>query len=695
MDFFFHPEGIALIGATANPQKGGYAILRNLVTGYKGGIYPVNPRYPEIDSIKCYPSVAEVPDPVDLAIVFVPGKLVPQIIRDCAARGIRGVMIESGGFAESGAEGRAMQEELKHIARETGIRLWGPNCMGLVDAVNRCVFSFVSPSIWENFFSGNVSLVVQSGMLSGAFLIDRMSHGTMGISKVCSVGNKVDVNECELLEYLIKDLETDAIGLYLESIPDGRHFMEICRTSRKPIVVLKGGKSPRGAAAAMSHTASMAGDKAVVSGALAQVGVTEAKDFDQMTDLCRTLALYPHVECSGRGRIAILTYSGGAGIVSADFIHECGLELAELSEKSVAAMKTVFPDWMKPSNPVDLWPAVEQQGAEKAYGTAFRAACADPGVDAIFVHVFVGGFSLNVDLSELAKEARMAGKPVFCWVIGKSDEVKAFQEKARVTGVPIYREIGRAVECMNAVFDRKRMMDAGFAGEVISDAFSISDTANDLLHKESGVLDEYLSKQILSGCGIPTVREEIVTKAKEAVSLLSEMEGPLVMKGLMPGQVHKSESGLVRLWISTESGVRKHFKSLKAKIGDAGKILLQKQVEGGVELIAGMLRDPQFGPCVMFGLGGIMAEVLKDAVFASAPLTHEEALALVGKLKSRQMLNGFRGAEPADRDALAQILVNLGRLGLAFPQIREIDINPLIVTNGRPVAVDASVILAK
>ncbi len=695
MNFFFHPRGIALIGATSNPAKGGYAILRNLVTGYKGGIYPVNPRYPEIDGVKCYPSVAEVPNPVDIAIVFVPGKQVPQIVRDCAARGIQGVMIESGGFAESGEEGRAMQEELKRIVQETGIRLWGPNCMGLVDAVNRYVFSFVSPTIWENFFPGNVSLIVQSGMLSGAFLIDRMSHGTMGISKVCSVGNKVDVDECELLEYLIRDMETDAIGLYLEAIPDGRHFMEICRSSRKPIVVLKGGKSPKGAAAAMSHTASMAGDTAVISGALTQVGVAQARDFDQMTDLCRTMALYPHVECSGMGRVAILTYSGGAGIVSADFIHECGLELAELSKESVTAMKTVFPEWMKPSNPVDLWPAVEQHGAEKAYGTAFRAACADPGVDAIFVHAFVGGFSLNIDLSSLAEQARIAGKPVFCWVIGKSDEAAAFQIKAREIGIPVFREISRAVECMDAVFSRKRMMDAGLSREVISDSFSVSDEANDLLHKESGVLDEHLSKQILAGCGIPTVKEQIVTKAKEAVSLLSEMGSPLVMKGLVPGQVHKTESGLVSLWLSNEAGVRKHFKSLKEKIGDTGKILLQKQVEGGAELIAGLLRDPQFGPCVMFGLGGIMAEVLKDAVFASAPITHEEALELIGRLKSQQMLNGFRGAEPADRNALAQILVNLGRLGLAFPQIREIDINPLIVTKGKPVAVDATVIIDK
>ncbi len=322
MDFFFKPRGVAVIGASANPVKGGHFILKNVINGFKGGIYPVNPGYTEIEGLTCYPSVSEVPDPLDLAIIFVPGPAVPAIVRECAERGIQGVMIESAGFAEIGDNGKHLQEQLVAIRTETGIRIWGPNCMGLVDAVNKQVFSFVLPSIWEGgLVTGDVSLVVQSGMLSAGFLIDIMSHATMGISKACSLGNKVDVDECDILEYLIDDPETGVIGLYLESIQNGRRFVELSRRSSKPIVVLRGGKSRKGARAALSHTASLAGNNAVVSGALAQVGVVEANDFKQMMDLCRTLSDYPAIPTNGAGRVAILTMSGAAGILSSDFIE--------------------------------------------------------------------------------------------------------------------------------------------------------------------------------------------------------------------------------------------------------------------------------------------------------------------------------------------------------------------------------------
>ena len=261
MDFFFKPRGIALIGASANPDKGGFSILYNLIKGFKGSIYPVNPKYEEIEGLRCYRSVPEVPDPVDLAIVFVPAEATLVAVRDCAARGIPGVMIQSAGFAESGdRQGNQLQEELRYIREEWGMRLWGPNCMGLVDAVNGLVFSFVAPSIWEQgLAAGKVSLIVQSGMLSAGFLIDLMTHGTMGISKACSIGNKVDVNECDLLQYLVDDPDTDAICLYLESIKDGHRFLELCRRSDKPIAVLKGGKSLKGARAAMRSSFSIKG----------------------------------------------------------------------------------------------------------------------------------------------------------------------------------------------------------------------------------------------------------------------------------------------------------------------------------------------------------------------------------------------------------------------------------------------------
>lgn len=694
MNFFFEPKGIALVGATPNPKKGGYAILKNLMIGFDGGIYPVNPRYQEIEGLRCFGSVAQTPDPVDLAVVFVPGRLVPGIIRDCAERGIRGVMIESGGFAESGQEGKALQAEAAEIARAAGVRLWGPNCMGLVDAKKRRIFSFVTPTIWDELIPGEVSLIVQSGMLSGAFLIDSMTHGTMGISKVCSIGNKMDVDECELLEYLIDDPDTGTIGLYLEAIPEGRRFVDICRRSRKPIVVLKGGRSAKGAEAARSHTASLAGDDKIVAGALAQAGVLRAVDFKQMMDICRALSMHPDIQTGEQGRVAVLTYTGGAGIVSADFIDEMALELADLSPITRTALKSVFPDWMPVSNPVDLWPAVERNGAEAAFGAAVKAVCADPGVDAIFLHAFAGGFALDPNMEVLASEARAAGKPLFCWLLGNAPDARAFQSRAQELGVPVFREIRRALECMEAVFVRKRMSMRSAAPSPSLEVPRPDRVAVSLIESGAGPLDEHLSKKILSAVGIPAVDETVVASVKEARDAASRFGFPVVMKGLIPGGVHKTESGLVRLGIDSADAAALHFEDLKKAAGESGKVLVQRQAPGGLELIAGFLRDPQFGPCVMIGAGGVLAEILDDAAFATAPIQRNEALDLMDRLKSRRLLDGFRSAPAADRERLADILIALGELGSAYPGILEIDINPLIISHGKPVAVDATVILA-
>jgi acyl-CoA synthetase (NDP forming) len=690
MQFFFRPRGIALVGATANPMKGGHSILHNLTRGFDGPVYPVNPRYETIDNLTCFPGVADVPDPVDLAIVFVPGPSVPDLIRQCARRGIRGVMIESSGFAEAGPEGQRLQQELVAIARETGIRLWGPNCMGLVDAKRGYVFSFVTPTIWdEGLTVGKVSLIVQSGLLSGGFLIDLMTHGTTGISKVCSVGNKVDVNECDLLEHLAEDPDTEAIGLYLEAIPEGRRFLELCRRCPKPVVVLKGGKSPAGAKAAQSHTASLAGDGAVVSGALAQAGVVEASGFKQMVDLCRTLAEYPEIRPEARGRVAILTYSGGSGIISADGLHALGMPLARLSEQTLAEIKKVFPEWMPVSNPVDLWPAVEQNGAQAVYTAAARAALADPEVDALFIHAFSGGFALGLDLGEIAAEARRRDKPMFCWLLGARKDARRFQLEVQALGVPVFREIPRAVECIKAVFTprHRRVAPAG--------APLVPDDAREMIRKVTGVLDEHRAKQILDACGIAVAAEAIAADPAQALAAAERFGFPVVAKGLLPEAVHKTEQGLVRLGIASPEALATAWRELHTGMDGKGEILIQQMLRGQPELIVGALRDAQFGPCVMCGLGGTMAEILDDVAFAVAPLSRADALALLDRLKTRPLLNGFRGSTPVDRKALAGILVRLGDLMTACPEIREIDINPLICVEGKPVAVDASIIVGQ
>ena len=694
MDFFFKPSCVAIIGATPNPLKGGNAIVKNLLTGFKGKIYPVNPKYQQIEGLACYPSIAEIPGPVDLAIVFVPARHVLSSIEQCAAKGILGVMIESGGFAETGSDGRSMQKQLVELGRKTGIRIWGPNCMGLVDAVNNTVFSFMeAASVQRGFTPGSVSLIVQSGMLSAGYLVDIMSNGVMGISKVCSVGNKIDVDESDLIAYFINDPDTSVIGLYLESIVNGRRFIELCRKCPKPIVVLKGGKSAKGAAAAMSHTASLAGNHQVLAGVLKQAGVFEAEDFKQMTDICRSLAAYPQ-RPSGTGRVAVLTFSGGAGIVGADFMDRLHLTVAELSGQTKKDLQKIFPSWMPAANPVDIWPALEMNLAKDAdvYQESMRAVLADPGVDAVLLMAFAGNARLTVNLATASAQAKAAAKPLFIWLLGERNASFDFQKEARALGIPVFPELYRTVECLDAVF-QKRSMAPSAAQPGRTKIVKISDDLSKILNKVNGPLDEYISKQILQAHGIPTTKEISTNDRNEAIAAAGEIGYPLVMKGIVEGGIHKTEMGLVQLGVQDKQIVAQTFTDLMKKMKNQGKVLLQEQVQGKVELILGLIRDPQFGPCVMLGIGGIMAEVFQETVFAMAPLSFDDALALIGRFRGQKLLDGFRGTPAVDREALAAILIALGNIGLSYPRIKEIDINPLIITISGAVAVDATIVL--
>jgi len=688
LEKFFTPRGIALIGATANQLKGGYAIIFNLQQGYTGRIYPVNPRYEEIAGLKCYPSVAEVPDPVDLAIIFIPAARVLAAVSEVARRGIRAIMIQSAGFAESGQSGRDLQDKLLDVSRASGARIWGPNCMGLVDAHRKFVFSFASSAIWEKgLAAGPVSLVVQSGLLAAGFLIDCMAHGTLGIAKACSIGNKSDVDECDILEHLQADPETRAVAMYLESIRDGRRFIDICRQATKPIVVLKAGLSRGGAAAALSHTASLAGDGALVTGVLAHAGVTQARDFGQLMDMAKTLACYPRARFERPPRVAVITYSGAAGIVSADFVEREGLALATLSSDTMAALKSWFPDWMPVGNPVDLWPAIERHGPDKIFREALRALCKDPGVDLVVLHVFTGGRFAETDMEPLVEIARQAGTPLLCWVLGTRAAVRPFTVRTQALGVPVFREVGRSIECA-AALNRPPAITAN-AGH----AEKIGAACRQMLASADGVLDENESKNILAAAGIETVEEVVVAGRDEALTAAGQIGYPVVLKGLSDGIVHKSERGLVVLDIRSDAQLEQAFDRLSPALPSNGRCLIQRHVKGELEFMAGLVRDRQFGPCVMCGLGGIFAEAIRDRSFAPAPLARQEALAMIDRLKSSHLLDGWRGQAPTDRNALADILATLAALGLADGRIQEIDLNPLVISGGRPVAVDATIVL--
>jgi acyl-CoA synthetase (NDP forming) len=695
MEFFFKPKSIAVVGASPNQFKGGNAILRNAINGFKGEIYPINPKYQTIEGLPCYPSIKNIPGSVDLAIIFVPAKQVPQVVEDCIDMGIPGALIESAGFAEIGAAGEKLQQQLIKIAAKSSIRLWGPNCMGLVDAVNGHVFSFMVPEALKGgLIPGYVSLIVQSGMLSGGFLMDIISNRITGINKVCSVGNKIDVDECDLLEYMAGDPQTKVIGLYLESIVDGRRFIDLCRKISKPIVVLKGGKSASGAQAAMSHTASLAGNHRVIEGALAQVGVSEAKDFKQMVDICRSLAVYPK-RPAGMGRVAILTASGGAGIVASDFIDEFNLSLAEFSAPTKKALQKLFPDWMPVKNPVDVWPALEANmgmGVD-VFKEALKALFSDPGVDAILISGFAGNSSVSFDMADIAEASRLSGKPAFIWLFGLRDAAFQVQTEARLHGVPVFQELNRTVDCLATVLHQKKKNGALMTKAVELSRSELPKDLHQIMETAHGPLDEHISKRILRTCGIPAVAEKIVLTPDECLVAADKIGYPLVMKGILSRGTHKTEMGLVHLGIGDKQAAGKTFQALMEKMEHRGAVLLQKQMEGKVELILGMLRDPHFGPSVMLGIGGIMAEAFSETVFAVAPLSLEDALDLIDRFPAQKLLSGFRGTPPLDRKKFAAVLIALGNIGLFYPRIKEVDINPMILTASGAVAVDATIVL--
>lgn len=690
MKTFFNPASIAVIGATPREGSLGGQILTNLRYGYTGRLYPVNPNYADIQTLPCYPAVEKIPGPVDLAIVIVPAPAVPEALAACGRKGIRRVIIESAGFAETGPEGRALQKRCLAVAWKAGIRLWGPNCMGLVDIPKKFFFTFMHPNIHKDgLIEGRISMVVQSGMLSAGFLTDLMSERAVGIAKACSIGNKMDIDECDVLEYLLEDEQTDAVALYLESIVRGRKFLELADRAKKPIVLLKGGKSTAGAKAALSHTSSLAGNARLQDSLLSLAGVTIAQDFQQMMEIARALAMIK--QTPPRCRTAILTFSGGAGILSCDLVEQQGLRVADLSASTKKELASVFPDWLPASNPVDMFPAFAARGAAAAYNGAFNAVVRDPRVDVIFLHFFVGLYP-NYDRLRLFKEmADREGKVLILWAIGRRDALRAFKQEAQDCGIPVHGELFRAVECLACA---ARYTPRKNAPKLISTRKpKLTSAAEKILSAlPERIWDEYDSKNLLKTCGIPVVQEKILGSVAAAVAAARQMGFPVVLKGLVKGQVHKTESGMVCLGITSAAALKTAYHDLHKRMKGSGRILLQRQLPVEYELIAGMTRDSQFGACVMFGLGGIFSELQKDVVFAPAPLSASTAKKLIGRISGKKLLQGFRGGKPLDMKIMADILVNLGNLAAASPDIEQIDINPLVVHQGKPAAVDATII---
>ena len=697
MDFFFEPKGVAVVGATPEPYSGGRYLLINLTLGYQGPVYPVNPKYDEILGLRCYPRVSGIDGPLDLALIFVPAQAVPQVLEECVKKGVRGAIIESSGFAEVGPEGKALQDQCVAIARKVGMRLWGPNCMGLIDTSRRYIFSFIIPEAWQGVMNpGHVSLIVQSGLLSAGFITTLMGNKTLELAKVCSIGNKSDVEETELLEYLLKDPATKVIALYLESFINGRRFFELATSSDKPIVVLKGGKTPLGAEASASHTASLAGNNELIRGTLKQAGVHQADDFFEMVDIARTLEkdFYLQQPPQGKPRIAILSYSGAAGIVTTDYMEKYGLTLARLSPQTQKRLEELSPAWMPVKNPVDYWPATEKHGPSLAYKHAIETLHNAPEVDALIVHLFTGFGIWSLNMKEIMSVIKGCRKPILFWLLGPEKSREVTRMALEEEGWPTFYEIHRTVRVMASFFDQSKYGKKSL--KIPSIEFPMTYSLKELVQQANewgdSILDEHEAKKWLQALDLKVVKEVIVKDTDEAIRVAKEIVYPVVLKGRIEGQIHKTEAGLVKLNLWTDDQLKSAYQEMLSLKSKPQSFLIQPMLKGDLELIIGVIRDPQFGPAVMLGLGGIWTEVYRDVVFRLVPLNQQEVFKMVSELKGIDLFRGYRGSKPVNMEALAEWLIRLGWLAMTFDKIEEMDVNPLLIVDGEPVAVDATII---
>jgi len=698
IDFFFDPKGIAVVGATLEPYHGGRHLVENLTHGYQGPIYPVNPKRSEILGLKCYSKVSDIEGPLDIALIFVPANSVPQVLEDCVTKGVRGAIVQSGGFAEVGPEGRALQDRCLDIARKGRLRMWGPNCMGLIDIGRRYVFSFIIPEAWEGTMNqGHISLIVQSGLLSAGFITTLMANKTLGLAKVCSIGNKSDVEETEILEYLLKDPATKVIALYLESFVHGRRFFELASSSDKPMVVLKGGKSPLAAGAAASHTASLAGNYDLIRGVLKQAAVHQADDFFEMVDIARSLEkdfCLKHPP-DRKPRIAILSYSGASGIVTTDHMDKYGLTLAHLSPQTQKKLEQLSPAWMPINNPVDYYPAMEKHGPALAYKHAMKTLLDDPEVDGMIVHLFAGFGIWFLNMKEILSGIQKPCKPILSWLIGPEKGREPTRLALEEEGWPTFYEIHRTVKVMASLFEASE--EKGKRFKISSSDFQVPRLLMKWVHQASeekaNILNEFEAKKWLKALNLRVVKEVAANSLEEALKAAKKIGYPIVLKGIVEGQVHKTERGLVKLNLRNADQLKSAYrKMLRVKIKPKS-FLIQPMLEGDLELIAGVVRDPQFGPAVVLGLGGVRAGVYKDAAFRLAPLNQNDVLSMVSDLEGQVLLKGYRGSKPVNMESLANWLIKLGWLALKFEKIQEIDVNPLLIVDGEPVAVDATIIL--
>jgi acetyltransferase len=696
LEKFFNPKSVAIVGASRQEGKVGYEILKNISSCFKGDIYPVNPKTETIEGFKCYPDLKSIGQSPELAIIVIPAKFVPQIMRECSQVGIKSVIIITAGFKEIGPEGKKLEKEIISISKQAGIRIIGPNCLGVIAPGNNLNASFGGDMPSE----GVVGYISQSGALMAAIL-DMANASGIGFSKLVSIGNKADVNELDIIKALGEDDSTKVIAGYLESITDGNLFVRQAEgiSHRKPIILIKSGTSSAGAKAASSHTGSLAGGEVAYESAFARAGIIRCNSIKQQFDYARALADQP---LPAGSKVAVITNAGGPGILAADSIEGHGLTFAEFTEQTIEKLKEKLPPAANIYNPVDIL----GDALADRYELAMDIVGEDKNVDAIMVLLTPQAMTLPTETAKVvAKTAgKQSNKPVFCCFLG-AEKIKEAIEILRNSKIPYYDSIESTVDTIKVMVDYVKWLSRP---KRVVKLFGVNRRKVENIidrHLRSGTCDigETDSKAILEAYGFKTPEGAIANTGEQAANIAQQIRYPVVLKIWSSEILHKSDVGGVRLGLKTAQQVKDAFDLMMYRIPQKCPdakilgVLVEKMYKAGKEVILGMNRDPSFGPIVMFGMGGIMVEALKDVSFYLAPLTADEAREMLINTKTYKLLKGFRGQEAVDLDAIAEGLQRLSQLVMEFPQIQELDINPYVVgpEGTTPIAVDGRIRVQK
>ena len=702
IDALLNPKSIAIVGASGNPNKrpGGRPLLYLLNQGYKGDIYPINPNCDEILGVKSYPNLKAIPDNIDVVLILRPAKATLEVLKVCEEKGIKAAVVPAAGFAETGESGREIQETINEIAARSGMAILGPNCQGIINVPERAIISF-SVVAEMDLIDGKVAFVTQSGAMGSSVFGACIENG-IGFRYYISTGNEACLGALDFMGFLVDDPNTQVIAAYIEGFRNATRLSNVAESAlrnQKPIVILKSGRTPGGARAAASHTASLAGSDQVYDAVFRQKGILRAEGIDEMFNMTRLLVKgkIPH-----GNKIAMIGISGGAGVVVADYCHEMDLELITLKDETRSALQKLLPPFASISNPVDTAGA----GAD-AFRNSLETIIENETVDIVIVSQAIGviGDEATKVAQSIVDLSQSTDKLIIVlWMGAKfTEQAYAIIES---NDLPLFKTPLSCMQAIKGAVTYRRYLDRFEASQQAVSKTPIHvnlEQAERLIEKlGSGTQTEYDAKRLLQAYGISVTREDLATSHDQAVEIAHQIGYPVALK-LQSSQIaHKTEAKIIQLNLSTDEDLRSAYNEI-LKNGQHYKpdahiqgILVQEMLEPAYEVIVGVTQDPHFGPTIMFGLGGIFVELLKDVALRIAPLSQKDAEEMTHEIKGVRILEGYRGMQPADYEGIVNVLRIVSQMAVDLQdKITEIDINPLFVfETGRGVkAADALVVL--